>query len=81
MRASQPRSGFAEGFGAAEVAGYGVGGEAFEGGEVAGLASEEAELCALSGVGSGYVIAYEAGGACEEDFHLPSQSRATTPAA
>jgi hypothetical protein len=37
--------------------------------EVAGLANQQPEGCALSGEFASHMVAYEAGGACEEYFH------------
>ena len=58
-----------EGFGLGEIADDGVAGDAFEIGEIAGFADEQPEFSALIGKGFGDVMAYESGGACEEDFH------------
>jgi hypothetical protein len=44
-----------------------VAGDAFEIGEVAGFAGEEAQVGAFGGQGFGYVMADKTGGACEEE--------------
>jgi hypothetical protein len=66
----------AEGFGIEKVAENGFAANAFEVLKVAGLADEETEVCPLCCEGMGYVVAYESGGACKEDFHCePSWQR------
>ena len=52
-----------------EVADDGVAGNAFEVGEVAGLADEQAEIGAFGGKRLGHMVAYKSGRACKEDFH------------
>ena len=42
---------------------------AFEVGQVAGLAHQQAQLGALGGQGPRYMMAYKSGGACEEYLH------------
>jgi hypothetical protein len=42
---------------------------AFEVGQIAGLADEEAKVSALGGQGARDMMAYKSGGACKEDFH------------
>jgi hypothetical protein len=58
-----------EGLGMGEIADDRVARNAFEVFEVAGFADKETEFCALSGKSFGDVVAYESGGACEENFH------------
>ncbi len=57
------------GVGLGEIADLGLAVDAFEIGEVAGLADEEAEVGAFSGQCAGHMMAYKSGGACQEDLH------------
>jgi hypothetical protein len=52
-----------------QIADDGVAANAFEIGEIAGLANEEAEIGAFSGKGFGHVVADKACGAGNENFH------------
>ena len=55
--------------GVGEIADERFAADAFEVGEVAGFADEEAEIGAFGGERPGHMMADETGGACEEDFH------------
>ena len=57
------------GIGLGQIADYGVAGDAFEIGEIAGFADEEAKIGALGGKGLGHVMANKSGGACKKNLH------------